>query len=245
VHIQDRDTPLIVFPFNRVHNSTTLAEEAEVDQRDIVVTSATNIVVGSLVILFSPSTERFYYGRATVISGAPTITLDTKLDSTFPVGTFVDIAITNLAVDGSSTPQTFGLRGIGAPPGVDIKVDVTRILFTCVCDSAVTLSLFANLTALTNGLVLRSRNGTIRNIFNVKSNREFSGIMFDFTPLVATNPSQGEDGFTSRFTFTRLGGVARLEIGEDLELIVQDNLASGSPDITILECMAEGHIVID
>ena len=237
--LQDQTTPTIIVNFNQVHTSTTLAAEALINQRDIVVTSSTGIVVGSYVILFSLATQRFYFGRATIISGAPTITLDTPLDSTFPAGTFVDIAITDLSVNGLTTPQTFGLRGIGAPPGVDIKVDITRILFTCVANSPISLSLFADLPTLLNGIVLRRRDGTNRNLFNVKNNREMAGIMFDFDPAVATNPSQGEDGFKTRFTIARTGVVVRLPVGEDLELIVQDNLLG----ITILECVAEGHIV--
>lgn len=237
--LQDQTTPTVIVNFNQVHDSTTLAAEALIDQRDIVVASSTGIVVGSYVILFSLVTERFYFGRATIISGAPTITLDTPLDSTFPAGSFVDIAITDLSVNGLIAPQTFGLRGLGAPPGVDIKVDITRILFTCVADSPISLSLFADLPKLLNGIVLRLRNGTNRNLFNAKSNREMAGIMFDFDPSVATNPSQGEDGFKTRFTITRTGVVSRLAVGEDLELIIQDNLLG----ITILECTAEGHIV--
>ncbi len=244
-HPQDQTTPAVIVNFNQVHNSTELAAEALIDQRDIVVDDATGIIVGSYIILFSLTTQRFYTGRATIISGAPTITLDTPLDSTFPAGTFVDVAITNLAVNGLVTPQTFGLRGLGAPPGIDIKVDMTRILFTCVCNSAVSLSLFANLPKLLNGLVLRKRDGTFHNLFNVKTNREMAGIMFDFDPSVSTNPAQGEDGFKTRFTIARTGIVERLAVGEDLELIVQDNLATGSPDISILECIAEGHIVED
>lgn len=237
---QDQHTPTVIVKFNQVHDSTTLASEALINQREIVVTSSTGIVVGSYVILFSLVTQRFYFGEATDITGTPTIILDTPLDSTFPAGTFVDIAITDLSVNGLTTPQTFGLRGLGAPPGVDIQVDIERILFTCVADSAVSASLFADLPALLNGLVLRVRNGTTHNTFNIKSNRELAGLMFDFDVSAATNPQQGEDGFKTRFTISRLGVVIRLAVGEDLELIVQDNLLG----ITILECIAEGSIVL-
>lgn len=246
-NLQDQTTPTIILPFNQVHDSTTLTEEVAINTRIINVADATGIVVGTFIILFSMETHRFYFGKATAINTLE-IKLDTPLDSTFPAGTFVDAAITNMNVDGSTVPQTFGLRGLGAPPGVDIKVDITRILFTCVCTSAVNLSLFANLTALLNGIVLRRRNITTHNIFNIKSNRELAGLTFDFNVSASTNPQQGEDGFVSRLTFggqNKIGVVQRLAVGEDLELIIQDNLASGTPDITILECIAEGHIVED
>lgn len=243
VAIQDQHTPTVIAKFNQVHNNTELAAEALMNQRNIVVTSSTGIVVGSYIILFSITTQRFYFGTATTISGAPTIVLDTPLDSTFPAGTFVDIAITDLTVNGSVTPQTFGLRGIGAPPGVDIDVDITRIIFYCVADSPVDLTKFGDLASLLNGLVLRKRDGSNHNIFNVKNNGEMAGIMFDFTPSAATNPSKGIDGFIARLTFAgqeKMGVTIRLPVGEDLELIVQDDLLL----LTFLEIVAEGSIVL-
>lgn len=241
VALQDQHTPSIIANFNQIENSTTLASPASREDLDIVVTSITGITIGKYIILFYPPTERFYFGYAVnVVSN--TITLDSPLDSDFPAGTFVDSAITDMAVNGAITPQVFGLRGTGAPPGVDLKVDVTRIIFTCVATSAVTLSLFANITALTNGLLLRQRNVEWFNIFNVKSNREMAGIMFDFAVSQAINPAQGEDGFAGRLTFAgqnKIGVTKRLPIGEDLEFVVQDDLSL----ITSLHVIAEGHIV--
>jgi len=242
VAVQDQTTRIVILPFNQVNNSTTLAAEALINQRDIVVASATGIVVGSLIILFSLVTGRFYFGKATVISGAPTIVLDTPLDSTFPLGTAVDIAVYDLSINGLTTPQIFGLRGLGIAPGVDLTIDITRIIVTCIADGPVSLSLFGDLTALLNGLVLRKRNGTNRNIFNIKTNRELAGIAFDYDVTQAINPAQGENGFKSRLTFggqNKIGVVVRLPPGEDLEFIVQDNLAA----LLSLIVVAEGHVV--
>lgn len=246
VLIQDQTTDPIIVYFNQVHNSTTLdvaVPDVTTDPRIIVVVSATGIVVGSYIILFDPESVRFSTFFVTAVNGV-NITLDTPIDFEYPAGTFVDVAIVDMSVNGSVTPQVFGIRGIGAPPGIELSLDVTRIIFTCIADSPVELSLFADLAALTNGLLLRSRNTRFKNILNVKDNREIQGIMFDYTPSVATNPSQGEDGFVSRLTFAgnhKIGVAIRLPIGEDLEVWVQDNLLG----ITSFRMHAEGHIMED
>ena len=244
VALQDQHTPAIISYFNEVEEQTTLAAQAAIDDKTITLTSSTGAAVGKYIILFHPPSARFYTGHITSIAAIPTVSLDTPLDFAYPAGTFVDIAITDLSVNGSSTPRIFGLRGTGVPPGVDLKVDITRLVWQCEAANNVTLATFADIAALTNGLVCRKRDGEYHNIFNVKSNKEIAGIMFDWTPYAATNPQQGENGFVSRLTFAgqnKIGVTQRLAIGEDLELIVQDNLSA----ITEFKVMAEGHIVLD
>lgn len=235
---QDQTTDMIIVNFNQVHNSTTLNGAVALDDRDIIVTSATGIVIGSYIILFDPGSVRFSTFFAIGVAGT-TITLDNPIDFAYPDGTFVDVAIVEMSVDGSGTPEMFGLRGTGTPLGVELSFDVTRIIFECTTDSAVSLDLFGNIVALARGVLIRSRNGRIKNIFNVKTNGEIAGVMFDWDPFVATNPVQGIDGFVSRLTFTKLGVVVRLRIGEDLEVHVQDDLTG----ITSFKMIAEGHIV--
>ena len=241
VILQDKHDDAIIVYFNQVHNSTTLNGAVSINDRIIIVADATGIVVGSYIILFDPASVRFTAFFATIVDGL-NIHLDSPIDFDYPDGTFVDVAIVDMSVNGSVTPEVFGLRGVGAPPGIELTFDVTRIIISCIASSPVTLSLFANIAALTNGLLLRSRNGRFKNVFNVKDNREIKGIMFDFDPSVATNPAQGEDGFVSRLTFAgqnKLGVAIRLPIGEDLETWIQDNLLG----ITSLRIRAEGHIV--
>lgn len=241
VNIQDQATPSIIAKFNQVQNSTTLAAQAVRGSYDIVVTDATGFITGRYIIIFNPSTKRYMFGYAVNVVGT-TVTLDTPLDSTFPAGTYVDSAITNMNVNGSVTPQVFGLRGLGAPPGVDLIADITRVITSCEADSPVNLTLFGNLPKLTNGLVLRRRNGDYYNIFNVKDNFELAGIQYDFSVAQAINPAQGIDGFVARLTFSgqsKIGVVQRLPIGDDLEIIIQDDLTG----LVRFEIVAEGHIV--
>lgn len=244
VDVSDQTTRPIIVKMNEVHNSTTLVSAAVKGARTITVASTTGFVEGSYIILFSPDDLRFSFMTQIGVPLENVITVDTPLEFDFPAQTFVDVAITNMNVDGSLTERVFGLRGVGSPPGVDIKVDITRLIFHMVTDSPINLLLFGNLPELARGIVLRRRNEITENIFNLKSNGEIAGIMFDLNVSQAINPAQGVDGFVSRLTFagqSKIGVVIRLPIGDDLEILIQDDLE----DLTLFEITAEGHIVED
>ena len=94
---------------------------------------------------------------------------------------------------------------------------------------------------LLRGITIRRVDGTTQNILNAKTNGELKSIMFDYDPeTVAQN---GQNGFTGRLTFAgqnKLGAVVRLGEGEDLQMIVQDDLTS----LVDFEIIAEGSEVV-
>lgn len=244
VNIRDQITRPIIAKFNQVQNSTTLAEDAVKGEYTIVVSVPTGAIAGRYLIIFEPSTENFsFYTILGVVTN--TITLDTQLDFAYSIGAFVDFAITNLNVDGEDTPRTFGLRGASAPPGVGVIVDITRLIFKGITDGVPALDTFGDIDKLPRGLVLRtSCDDVVQNIFNVKDNGEFAGIMYDWQIVSALNPAQGVNGFYGRMTFAgqhKIGVAIRLSADEDLELIVQDDLR----DLTLLEVVAEGHLLFE
>jgi hypothetical protein len=242
VQYNDQTTKAVIVPFNRVTNNTTLTVQPSIDDKTITVNSPTGAAAGSFIVLFHPASERFSTFYATNVAGS-VITLDSPIDFAYPVGTYVDIAVTDINVNGSVTPVIYGLRGTGAPPGVDISVDITRILFNCETATAVDLSKFGDIAGgLTNGLLMRTRNNEYQNIFNVKTNGEVAGICYDWTPYSATRVNEGQDGFQARMTFagpSKVGVAIRLPIGDDLQFIVQDDLSS----LSHFHIIAEGHIV--
>jgi hypothetical protein len=250
VTLQDQVTRPIIAKFNRVLSSTTLAVGAIKGDTSITLTSTTSVAVGRYLILFNPTTAKYGFWEVTSVLGSPTFQLDSQLDSDFPAGTFVDVTETDLstAVGSLGSPITFGLRGTGAPPGVDVTVDITRIIFTATATSSVDLTKFINLARLSNGLLLRRRNSVTENVFNVKDNKEIASLMYDVEITAATNPNQGIDGLIGRLTFagqSKIGVAIRLPIGDDLELLVQDDLNTlqGGEGIIKFEITAEGHIV--
>lgn len=238
VHNKDRIEDLIIVKFNNLTNRTTLASAGAIDDKTITLTSPTGTTDGKYVILFDPDSERFSTFNQVGAAVGNVIILDSRLDFDYPEGTFVDLANTNMAVDGSITPVTFGLRGTDSPPGVDITFMLTRMIFTSLTVSAVSLAEFADIPALTNGIFFRSRNDRNKNVTNVKTNSDLANIMFDWTPFAATNPVQGQDGFVSRITLTRIGSTMELPLGDDAEWIVQDALDA----VTLYEIVAEGYI---
>ena len=251
VNIQDQVSRPVFVKFNRVENSTTLAVDALRGDTSITVTSSTGIVAGKYMILFNPTILKYFFGYVADASGAPVIILDSPLDSDFPAGTFVDSAETNLKSIGTlASPTIYGLRGTGAPPGVNLTVDITRLIFSATASSGVDLTKFINLAKLINGLVLRRRDGDFENIFNIKSNQDLASIMYDLQSTEAANPNQGIDGLFGRLTFAgqdKLGVAIRLPVGDDLELLVQDDIqtAQSGATITNFEIMAQGHLIED
>lgn len=232
------DRPFIV-NFNKVNTTTTVAVETAINDKTVTVADSTGFALGNYLIIYSSVTDRFFTGRILSIVGN-VLTIDNPLDSAFPVGAIASASITNMAVDGSATTQVFGIRGIPVVNPLNVTFHITRIIFNCQTDGTVDLSTFADQSALTNGLVLRKRNGEYDNIFNIKTNGELDGITLDWNPYSASNPNRGQNGFTSRLTFNgqdKMGTVIELSEGSDMEFLVQDDLSG----IELLEVVAEGY----
>lgn len=241
VNVQDQHSPTIIAKMSFVQAETTLSVAAAIDDTTITVTSSAGLGEGKYISIFDIISNRFYVGYAILVVGN-VITLDTPLDFAYPSGSFFTSGISNMNVDGSVTKQIFGLRNTTETIG--ITMDITRIVFSCLTDGANDLSTFGDIAdGLAKGIVLRKIDGAFRNIFNVKANGEIKGIMYDLDILSATNPSQGQNGFAGRLTFagqSKIGVTVRLAPGEDLNLIIQDDLSS----IQKLEITVEGHEVV-
>ena len=240
VALQDQHTQAVITDFTNVIASSTTATLLAIEDTAIEVTDSTGMLVGHYLTLFSPTLNRFStFHILAVDSETDILTVDTPLDAAYPAGTFVDAGEDNLAVNGSVTPVIFGIRNSTGSP-VGLTVDITRIFITALTDNSVQLNEFADITALTNGMVLRKVDGNYYNIFNVKSNQDISALCYDLN--ITTVTGQGQEGFTARLTFggqSKVGVVQRLAPGEDLQVIVQDNLTA----IADFRIVAEGHIV--
>lgn len=242
VTVQDQVSPIIVTKFSLLEESTTTTAPVSLGDYVFPVTSVTGIVAGKYLSVFDPASVRF--SNFYVVSVASlNVTIDRPIDFPYPSGSYVDVQDTDMAVNGSVTPVVFGIRnnaGAVPPPGLELSVDVTRIIIQCITATATDYDLFGDIAALTNGILLRNRNGQTFNIFNCKTTGELAGIMYD---LQVFDVKQGTDGFISRLTFagqSKMGAVQRLAIDEDLELIIQDDLTG----LTKLEITAEGSHVI-
>jgi hypothetical protein len=153
--------------------------------------------------------------------------------------TSVNYSTDNMAVDGSVTTKVFKLRE-GSSEQINTTAHITRIIIACETLTAPQLNEFGDLAALSEGCVLRHRDGVIRNLFNVKSNIELANLAYDFS--VYSSLGQGANGFVCRLTFasnSKMGSAIRVGKDEDLEFQIHDDL-SGLVKLTV---MAEGNVV--
>ena len=244
---QDKVSPTVIAKFNQVLNSTETVGAVAIGDYQVELDDVSNVAVGSYLVFFNPASVRFMTATVIGIGSSPVFDIDSPFDFAYPSGSFCDVTNTNMNVDGSGTPVVFGLRGVGSPPGIALTAHITRIIISGICTSAVDLSKFVNFAKLLRGIVIRKRDGAYTNILNIKSNREMAGIMFDWNGFDADNPVQGVDGFVARITFAgrnKIGAAKKIALGEDIEVLIQDDLetAQSTETITELEMVAEGYI---
>jgi len=244
VTLQDQTTPPLISRFSKERLETTTTAATVIGARTIAVTAVTAVVVGDQILIVDAPNLKYYVGQVTNIATL-VVTVDNIFSEILDSGVPVHFGIINLNVDGDPTPEVFSLRGNTTPVTNSISFDVTRLIFQIQCDGVADLATFGDIAALTYGCLLRKKlaNDTYQNIFNVKTNGELAGICYDLTIHAATNPQQGEDGVLARITFggaSKIGVVIRINPGEDLEFVIQDDIDA----LLSFVVTAEGHVAI-
>lgn len=239
INIQDQTTRMLdLFFVQATGVLTTVAVEVVTDTYEITLTDTTGFVDGACVGMFSPTGDYHFACQL----GAPvgnTITLDTSSGFNFPVGSYVRTFVRNMAVDGSTTRQiyTVGPVGMGAP----IEIDITRVHGVITDNLDMDDSKFGGIAALTRGCVLRKNNGELLNYANFKSNgciAIYSGEPINYTDKAGAGEYSA--AFKVPFSGPENHGVTiRLEPGDVLEMIIQDDLTG----LSSFRMMAQGHFV--
>ena len=239
VNIQDQHSRAIDLYFKKVVNAgTTLSVIAAAEATTITVASTTGFTAGVMVGLFNSVTGWYYFGTQIGAVAGSVVTLDTPVDRAFAIGDTAIPFTKNMNVDGSSTTQVFQIGPVGATS----EVDVTRLLGYIQDGSSMDDAMFGGITALTNGLVLRRNDDTITNYWNVKSNGDFRLIAYDTAYSDKAPAGSYSIGWRSTYGSPGKHGVTiRLEAGDTLELLIQDDLT----DLEVFHIMAQGHLVAD
>lgn len=240
---QSNTSPAVIVKFSKIKSERQLAVATAIDDWTITLDDATGVVDGDAFSIVNKDGARFTLGYVVGAPAGNVVSIDRPMDFEFQIGDYVAIRTTNMAVDGSVTPEVFSIRG-DISEEIPIEIDLTRIIFVALTPDAVDLSKFGHLAALTKGITLRHRNGILYNILNVKSNLDFEGITLDWKPYSAGVGNQGQDGFSCRLTFNgpdKLDTVVRLGPNEDLEIVIPENLST----ITLFECRVEGSFVTE
>ena len=241
VILQDSTAPLMIVYGSKFIIQSTLTAPTTKNNYIINIASAASLATGQYLTIYDQASNRVFFANVLSVN-LLAITIDTPLDFEFPIGSFVSVGSKNMNVNGSVTPQIFGIRnptGLGVP----LEFDVTRIMIRALTTGTADLSKFGDIIGgLLRGVVLRRVDGEYRNIFNVKTNGDLANIMYDFNIVVGVGNQQ--DGFNGRLTFAgqnKMGAVVRIGANEDLQMIVQDDLTS----LLNFTFIAQGSVVVD
>lgn len=239
VNLQDQHTQIIDLHLTQEQDTFTLAAGIPIDTLVFNVVGGHTIAVGEMLCL----REDAAFMQAEVLNVAVNaITIDTPTDFAFTVAAVCSNNIFDLSVDGSVTSQTFGV-GLGGLQAGE-SWDITRLILLIEDNVVMDTAKFGGIGALTNGVVLRARNGIVKNLFNVKTNGEFAVHSYDVT--YDDKAPAGLFGIRIRSTFAgqeKRGVTIRLDrdTEDSLDLIIQDDLR----DLSTFRAVAQGHVVID
>jgi len=216
--------------------SSSLTTQAIEHSYNISVTVGSGIIVGDQIVMYNGEADRVYIGNVLdVITN--TIVLDTPINFNYSVvGATIVRSTKEMNVDGSVNRQTFAIS-----PPIGVKIDITRIMFQMVTTNFPEMDMFGDITnGLVRGVVVRSVNGKTVNYFNVKTNGELVNLMYDVSFYEAAK--HGVNGLGGRLTYagqSKHGSAIRLEQGDTLEAIVQDDLT----DILSFRMIGTYHVV--
>ncbi len=210
--------------------TTTSADNVVGDNavgRQVVVTDPSSFSVGDIAVL--TKTGSIYFGEVLNVA-VNTITFDALIPVVFPSGSTIQSYTRDLNVDGSTTPQRFSIFGSGAS---NVQINLVRLVWTSLTSTAVDYSKFGDIIGgLTNGMIIQGvpATGEPSNQFVIKTNADLDNLTGgDFKVSAASNPAQGQDGFTARYTY---GGpdkhdvIPPINIGDRLDIIIQDDLTT-------------------
>lgn len=238
VELKDPTRLALILPLCQdIANSYTLGEIPTPGSYTITLADATGIVIGDgIKVVETGIHPSVFFYRVLNVAGN-VITLDTPIPEAYRVK---DVSISkinpNAIVNGSVTPAEFRFAN-----DFDYSIDITRLIFHITDNAAMDDALFGGIPALTRGVAVRRKNadGSYTNYFNIKANGQFGEIAFD--KVYDSKAPAGVYGFTARLTFSgqeKMGVVLRLAPGEEIQLLVQDDLTTLTSFLTI----AEGHV---
>jgi hypothetical protein len=236
---QDQTTRPIGIKINQVLDDTiTLSTAPTVNSYTVALTAGHGVANGNkLAFLEQNGSPQIFYGVALNVA-TNTITMDSPVPFSFtPADTTVLKYNDNLIVNGSGTAIVANMHNYFTN-----KIDITRFIFHIEDDVAMDTAKFGGITALTRGLVLRKNNGdgTYTHYWNVKKNGELAELAYDLE--YDSKAPAGSYALRCRLSYggeQKHGVVIRLEPGQAVEVLIQDDLTALEEfDITV-----EGHVV--
>lgn len=215
--------------------NSTLSAPTSVGDTTIAVVSGTGFSAGQVIAIKDSGNNTRFSVITNVVSN--TITLDSSVDIVLASGSTVEVVLVDLQSTAGSlaSPKIYILE----PPTNEVW-HILRLIFSMTHAAAADLSKFGSITALTNGILVRTNiNGAIQNIANWKSNNDIKQAMYDveFTDRAGGGSPYGTSG---RFTLGKLGVALKLDgaTGDKIEVLVQDDITG----LGFLGFNGQGHI---
>lgn len=242
VNLQDQTTRPVDIRINQILDDTTysLSVTPTIDQYDLTLNTVSGLSVGdNIAFLEQNGMPQLFFGVILGISGN-VVTMDGPVPYNFtPSATAVFTFNNDLTVDGSTNTEVFSIINL-----FDEAIDIVRFNFHCTDNVEMHDGLFCGDDELERGILLRkyTLDGYYINYWNIKNNGQWTELAFDTSYSDKGKPPDDTYGFASRLTYggsSKHGVVIRLNPGERIELLVQDDLTS----ISNGNLMVEGHFV--
>lgn len=241
VNIQDQTTRPFDIQVNQILSTAySITVSPTINTRIIELNTTIGLSTDDkIAFLEENGMPQIYFGFITAISGN-NITMNSPVPYNFTPSLAVVFTFDNqLNVDGSTTTQVFSLVN-----SFNEEVDITRIIFKCTDDVEMHDGLFCGIAQLTNGITFRkyTNDGYYIDYFNIRNNAKWGLIAYDVQYTDTGKPPSDVYGFGSRLTYAgqnKHGVTIRLEQGERIELLIQDDLTG----ISGASLMVEGHFV--
>lgn len=218
--------------------STTLSSDSAVNDYQINVADTTGFVAGDVININTTSIEQTHPVITAVTPGTPgVLTLDRRLDKAHLTGDTVTEVIINLSsqIGTLASPQIYWA---GPEPG-----EVWHIITLTLAmghSTAGDVGLFGNLSALTNGIIVRARiNGNYGTLTNWKTNSDID-VDTGNVEFPIRSGGLGTFGTTTIGPFNdRTGAILRLDgdLGDRYEIYVQDDITG----IIFWNMKVQGH----
>jgi len=240
LNIHDADVHhSIVNDFFHQHTATTttFAANAPAGSTQITLTSATGFTVGDFLHIQDGVIETVH-PRITVLAGT-LATLDRPLDNPYVIGDTITKTLRSMDVLGTIlAPQSFK-----AHPLITEIWHIEAITIELTHGTAGDNGVFGNLTALTNGVILRLHNGLTGQNTTFTNWKTNSGILLDTGNIDYSTRSGGGGAYgTNSIGNFRIntGSVVYVDgtRGDYLEILIQDDLTA----LDSFRVKVQGHI---
>jgi len=220
----------------------TLASAASQGDTSITLNDATGFAVNDYIEFTDASNFREVTTLRITAINTNTLTLDRPLDLDHPAGAEVQKVIRNMAVTGTlASPQSFTLM----PPDTgdeDSIWQITKITFHIICATEPDDSLFGDIAALTNGLVIRSvkDNNIINTVALWKKNGDVANDVLPNHLDYTDKAGGGAYAVQAGWVLTNSEFIIEVDgrLGEYVEVLVQDDVSG----LDELEVKFQGRI---